>query len=843
MRVAIVAPSPVPFTRGGAERAWDGLHRAIGDHTDHDAELLKLPIQEDTLPHLIEGYRSFAAMDVSHFDLVVTSKYPAWIVPHANHVVWMFHPLRGLYDTYNTFGLPTRADPGEPVLRDLLRLLGRRPERTALDDCFASWDAAVVALGPDHPALTLPSPLARALVHWLDRVALSPAEVVRHLALSRTVAGRIGYFPRGVAATVTYAPADIARPPNRSARSQVPRPIFTTSRLDHPKRIDLLIGAMAFVPGPTPLLIGGTGPAEHELRTLARGDDRIRFLGFVPEEELAERYTRALAVPFVPADEDLGLITLEAMSCGTPVVTCTDSGGPTEFVVDGVTGAVVEPDAAALGQALAGLVADPAGAAKMGCEAQRRVARITWPAAVATILGRRRPVLRLADTPAGAGQAPVTAEGRPSPASATAGSRRRRPRVVVTTTFAVGNPRHGGQLRCFHLYGALARHIDVDILSLVDHAADIGTRQLGPGLREIGVARSPAHRRVGEGVSVEAGMPVTDIVAGTDVSYSPAYLERLREALRGASAVILAEPYMLPAVEAVGAIVPRVYDAFNVEADLKAEVLPGSRLGRRLLHQVQDLERRAVLDSKAITTCSNEDAQRLAVTHGRRLDDFTVVPNGTDCRFTVPSPEARRDGRDRWLRRWGAQQPLRRCRYLAVFFASWHPPNLDAAEILLWLAPQLPEVQFVLGGNHGDAFVGRTPPQNLVFTGVIGDLSKRALLAAADVALNPMLSGSGTNLKVIEYLAAGVPVISTAFGVRGLAAIDGAQLLVAEPAEMSTAVSRLLADPTTAAERAVAGRALALEHYDWRKLGDRLAGVIDRAIAGHRSSRTVALRR
>ncbi|MEJ7584349.1 MAG: glycosyltransferase [Acidimicrobiales bacterium] len=344
------------------------------------------------------------------------------------------------------------------------------------------------------------------------------------------------------------------------------------------------------------------------------------------------------------------------------------------------------------------------------------------------------------------------------------------------------------------------------------------------------MARSPAHRLTGDRASTDAGLPVTDIVAGTHIAETPAYLAALHHALKGAAAVILAEPYLLPAVVAVGGTVPRVYDAFNVESDLKAGALPQSAFGRHLLLQVEETERRAVIDSVAITACSDEDAAALAAAHTRPIGDFTVVPNGTDCRYEMPSEQTRRGRRDRWLRRWSAMRPgLHRARHLAVFFASWHPPNLDAAEILLWLAPQLPDVQFVLGGSHGAGFSDRTPPANLVFTGVIGERSKRALLAAADVALNPMLLGSGTNLKVIEYLAAGVPVVSTGFGVRGLAAVDGTHLVVAEPHEMVAAVRAVLADPEGAAARARAGRALALERYDWITLGEQMAAVVRRA--------------
>src|SRR5262249_42346509 len=128
---------------------------------------------------------------------------------------------------------------------------------------------------------------------------------------------------------------------------------FTASRLDGPKRIGLLIEAMRHVPGTTRLLIAGNGPERQALGELAADDPRVVFLGYVPDSDLIDRYSSALAVPFVPVDEDLGLITLEAQISGKPVITCRDSGGATELVEDGVSGWVVEPTGHAVGKAMA----------------------------------------------------------------------------------------------------------------------------------------------------------------------------------------------------------------------------------------------------------------------------------------------------------------------------------------------------------------------------------------------------------------------------------------------------------------------------------------------------------
>ena len=68
--------------------------------TAHDVELFKLPVREQDFSGLVASYRAFTMLDLSHFDMVISSKYPAWMVRHPNHVVYMAHVFRGLYEDY-----------------------------------------------------------------------------------------------------------------------------------------------------------------------------------------------------------------------------------------------------------------------------------------------------------------------------------------------------------------------------------------------------------------------------------------------------------------------------------------------------------------------------------------------------------------------------------------------------------------------------------------------------------------------------------------------------------------------------------------------------------------------
>ena len=107
------------------------------------------------------------------------------------------------------------------------------------------------------------------------------------------------------------------------------------------------------------LVIGGAGPEMAHIRRLTSGDPSIDLLGYVPDEELPGVYRQAdLFVLPSRSGEGFGLVVLEAMACGLPVI-ATASGGVVDIVADGVNGRLVRPnDATALSEGIAQLVDD-----------------------------------------------------------------------------------------------------------------------------------------------------------------------------------------------------------------------------------------------------------------------------------------------------------------------------------------------------------------------------------------------------------------------------------------------------------------------------------------------------
>jgi glycosyltransferase involved in cell wall biosynthesis len=169
--------------------------------------------------------------------------------------------------------------------------------------------------------------------------------------------------------------------PDASARS--PQPTFAyLGRLKKYKGVDLVIRAFAKLDRSDAVLeIAGAGdyrPALERLVASLALDARVRFLGFVTEEEKLALLRRSWAVALASPKEGWGLTNVEAEACGTPVV-ASDSPGIRESVRHGETGFLVpHGDVAGMAAAFARLADSPALVAEMGAKARVFAESFTW---------------------------------------------------------------------------------------------------------------------------------------------------------------------------------------------------------------------------------------------------------------------------------------------------------------------------------------------------------------------------------------------------------------------------------------------------------------------------------
>lgn len=345
MRVAI-ATVQVPFIRGGAEVMTAGLELALR-RSGHDVEIVTMPFRfspPEFVSKNMDAWASlnFGAFDCGSIDHVIALKFPAFYLSHPNKSVWLMHQHRSVYELFDT-------EFGE-----------------------SSANASAQAL--------------REKVVELDRSSLVSSKAV--FTISRTVSERLKKY-NDIDSSPLYQP-----PPQAEAylAGDAYPYVFFPSRLESLKRQDLLIRAMQYVPSPVFAVIAGEGGRYHEYVQLINHlglNNRVKLVGRVDDQTMRRYYSNALAVFFGPYAEDYGFITLEAMLSAKPVISCHDSGGPTEFVVNGETGFVTDPDPVAVADAINFIWSNRNKAKEMGFNGlvRYRALGISWNNVVQMLLG------------------------------------------------------------------------------------------------------------------------------------------------------------------------------------------------------------------------------------------------------------------------------------------------------------------------------------------------------------------------------------------------------------------------------------------------------------------------
>ncbi|WP_158747355.1 glycosyltransferase family 4 protein [Acidisphaera sp. L21] len=346
MRVAITTVQ-VPFVSGGAELHASGLRQAIID-AGHEAEIVRVPFKWYPAPTIPQQILACRLLDLTEsmgtrIDRVIGLKFPAYLIPHPNKVLWILHQHRGAYDMWDQHWGDLYGTPGGAEARDVIR-------------------SADIKLIP---------------------------EARRIFANSRNVAARLRRF-NGIDAEPLYHPPPLAE---RYHSGPLGEYLLMPSRFNATKRQSLVVEALALTRHPVHVVfIGGADDvvlAEGVMAkagTMAPG--RAQWLGSVSDALKIELLSEALAVLVPPLDEDYGYVALEAMLSSRAIITCTDSGGPLEFVEHGRNGLVCDPEPAALAEAMDAVWADRKRAKLLGEEglAHYRTLGLTWEHAVQCLL-------------------------------------------------------------------------------------------------------------------------------------------------------------------------------------------------------------------------------------------------------------------------------------------------------------------------------------------------------------------------------------------------------------------------------------------------------------------------
>jgi len=333
----IIASTIVPFIEGGGTFIVDWLEQKLREY-GHQVDVVKIPYSS----HYKEMLVQMTALRLYHLedacDRLICIRVPSYLIPHPDKYLWFIHHYREVYDLW----------------------------KTELD--FLPKDTETLAV--------------REYIMRADEAAFSEAKKI--YTNSKIVSRRLMDF-NNINAKPLYPP--ILKPEQFYCDSYGDY-LYYPSRICNTKRQLLAVQAMKYTKTNVKLLITGKSETVEYIGTIRKYiienflESKVIIRDeWVTEEEKANCFSKCLAVLYIPYKEDsYGYVSLEAHHSRKAVITCKDSGGIEELIIDGINGMIAEPEPEKLADIFDKIYLDKNDAENMGASGLNRINElgITW---------------------------------------------------------------------------------------------------------------------------------------------------------------------------------------------------------------------------------------------------------------------------------------------------------------------------------------------------------------------------------------------------------------------------------------------------------------------------------
>ena len=374
--------------------------------------------------------------------------------------------------------------------------------------------------------------------------------------------------------------------------------------------------------------------------------------------------------------------------------------------------------------------------------------------------------------------------------------------------------RSGARLREYHFVRALALRGDLTYLYFADPADAPITKDDLPFCRDIVGIPKPDSYGTAKLIGGLIGRWPLPILNYTSPGMSAA-VERLASAapfdLIHLDSIHMIRYGQLPALR--GARI--VYNWHNIESEAMRRFgatvpsLPRRWYAGRTAAKLAALEHGMLRDAFGHVVCSAREKDQLH--RSAPAARIQVVENGVDTRYFAAAEESATPGQQ------------------IVFVGTMdYYPNVEAATSFanhIWprVREKLPQMRLmIVGANPTPAVSALSAIPGVTVTGTVPDV--RPYYRDALAAIVPLRTGGGTRLKILEAMAAGVPVVSTVLGAEGLAVTPGSDILIADADDTQHWIDHLKALAQIPARQSQIRAALDLvrTRYDWEIVGQTL---------------------
>jgi glycosyltransferase involved in cell wall biosynthesis len=396
-------------------------------------------------------------------------------------------------------------------------------------------------------------------------------------------------------------------------------------------------------------------------------------------------------------------------------------------------------------------------------------------------------------------------------------------RILFVSAWFPYPPDNGSRIRAYNLIKVLSKHHEVNLVALLQNdSRPEYADKLSEVCRVVSLHESrwfkPWTLRSLAGFLSLKPRSVVD-------TYDPDIARAVRDAIdRVSPDVVIASQIGSMVYVPARCNVPVVFEELEIGSMHRATTARG--IFRRARAQLTFAKHchfvRGLLNRANVFTCVSAQELDLAKTLLSPSISGTVVSNGVDAdHYNVSDrrPESET---------------------LVYNGAPTYHANLDAvryfaSEILPILRSRRPGIRLlVTGRTEGVDLAGVAECSGIEFTGYVDDI--RTVLNRSAVCVVPLRQGGGSRLKILEAMAAGVPVVTTSVGAEGLDIRHGCHAIIADsPSDFARAVDMLLADASLADQLSRSAREFVKRTYDWSSIGRQLIEVVESvAVSGSR---------
>ncbi|MGD0423343.1 MAG: glycosyltransferase family 4 protein [Candidatus Bathyarchaeia archaeon] len=402
-------------------------------------------------------------------------------------------------------------------------------------------------------------------------------------------------------------------------------------------------------------------------------------------------------------------------------------------------------------------------------------------------------------------------------------ARRLKGRILGVLPYPISDPKHGGQFRAHDIYSNLSKDFEIIALSMGIGALET---QITPNLRDICIPIPEKVAKAQRALAMHIGNVATRVALVGNYSRSEPFMRKFDELSDAADIVIFSHPYFFQLENRLSKEKIVAYDCVDVEYDLFKSLLKGqseTKYAARVMKIADDIERNACQRSDLIFVTCAEQGVRLRKLYQINSNKIHIVPNPIE---TLQSPNKTGDEtREKRKAELGlGNNPI------VLYLASWHPPHLKSLGFILSkLVTKHPEWTFLILGTIADElskpYMKKRLPKNVIAYANPTPREKSEIFKAVDIAINPSTYGSGTEIKILVYMMAGLPIVTTQTGVRGLNVRDRYHVIISDPDNLGANIQRLLKNDHLR-NKIIANSRRFVKKYDAHEIANDVSSIL-----------------